>query len=115
MSNGLICPTDASTIQARIRNCYAGFEKRDGVKTSVPLIDHQSKKRVWWMDFAFFPQGSAGGEDVSMIVKCLSDITPIELASGEQPLVELVGPYVEISPRGVSLVIEGVQRVKAAK
>lgn len=99
----------------RVRGVFAGFEKENGVRTDKPLIDAATGKRVYWLALTIFPVGSIGGEDIELFAKCLSDDMPININSGERPLVELLNPTIELAERGFSLVCEGVTAIKEPK
>lgn len=102
-------------ILIRAKGCHPGYEKRNGVKTDKPLVDAQTGNSIYWISAVAFPENSAGGEDVPILIKCPSATTPLTLASGERPLVKLITPRVEITERGMMLAVDGVERIKEGK
>jgi len=103
--------------QVIIRNAYEGKEKDDrGNKTNEPLIDGKTGMPVWWLSAVMFPKGSMGGDDISMIIKCLHKGRPIDVPYGESVLVELVDPTIEVGSNGrLSLCCSDVKSVKGDK
>ena len=102
-------------IMARVTGCSQAFVKRNGERTNEPRLDAGSGLPFYWMFFKLFPVGSIGGEDVQVLAKCPAATTPIDLNMGEAPLVELLNPRVEFADRGLTLVVDGVKRIKESK
>ena len=102
-------------IKSRVTSCTQAFVKRNGEKTSEPRIYAATNTPFYWTALKLFPENSIGGEDVGMLAICPSSTEPITLLDCEKPLVELVNPRIEITERGMTLVMDGMKRIKEGK